>query len=150
MLSVKTPCHEESDMRRERYRHQLFLDKTLPEKLEALGSRPGATKSAIMAQAFAAWVEHLGASEIEGRFGVRLDRQQRAAERLEAKVDTLTELVGVFVQHQLTLVAHQTPFDADTAALGRERFARLLDVVERCGGIAELSSRGRAAEPEKE
>lgn len=137
-------------MRREKVRHQLFLDRKLSEKLEALGARPGATKSAVLAQAFGDWLEHLGASEIEGRFGARIDRLHRADDRLEQKIDTLTEMVGVFVQHQLTLVAHQPPFDAETSKLGRERFTRLLDVVERRAGIVELSPRGRAADHSKE
>lgn len=37
----------------------------------------------------------------------------------------------MFVQHQLTLVAHQPQFDEETATLGRERYARLIDIVER-------------------
>ena len=43
----------------------------------------------------------------------------RAAERLERKVDSLTEILGLFVQHQLTQVAHQPAFDPETAQLGR-------------------------------
>lgn len=137
-------------MRREKVRHQLYLDRKLSEKLEALGARPGATKSAVLAQAFGDWLEHLGASEIEGRFGARIDRLHRAHDRLEQKIDTLTEMVGVFIQHQLTLVVHQPPFDAETSKLGRERFTRLLDVVERRAGIVEISAREQTADSHRE
>lgn len=47
-------------------------------------------------------------------------------------------MVGVFVQHQLTLVAHQPTFDPETGRLGRERYGQLIDLVERrmaSGGI---------------
>ena len=60
------------------------------------------------------------------------------AGRLECKIDALTEPVGVFVQHQMTLVAHQPWFDEATSKLGQERFHRLIDLVERrmaLGGV---------------
>jgi hypothetical protein len=44
---------------------------------------------------------------------------------------TLLEMLGVFMQHQMTLVAHRPPFDEETDRLGRKRFRRLLEVVEK-------------------
>lgn len=121
-------------------RHQFYLPDALSEKLDALAAKPGASKTAILTNALTAWLERKGAQELDQRFGPRLDRQNRASERVERKLDALTELIGVFVQHQLTLVAHQPPFDEATARLGRERYLRLLDLVERrlgSGGTAQ-------------
>jgi hypothetical protein len=75
--------------------------------------------------------------EIDQRFGPRLDRQNRTAERLERRVDTLTEMLGLFVRHQLTLVAHQPSFDAETARLGRARYMAFIKLVEQRLGRAD-------------
>jgi len=55
-------------------RHQLFLPKPLSDRLEALAAKPGASKSAILADAVAAWLDRCGGSELDDRFGLRLDR----------------------------------------------------------------------------
>lgn len=125
-------------MQTRKARHQFYLPDDLSAKLDALASKPGASKTTILTDALSAWIERAGHKELDERFGPRLDRQSRAAERMERKVEALIELVGVFVQHQLTLVAHQPAFDADTGKLGRERYTRLLDLVERrmtSGGV---------------
>src|SRR3546814_19151806 len=71
-----------------------------------------------------------GATELDQRFGPRLDRQNRTTERLERKVDALTEMLGLFIRHQLTLVADQPTFDSDTARLGRTRYDSFMRLVE--------------------
>lgn len=125
-------------MQTRKTRHQFYLPDDLSAKLDALALKPGASKTTILTDALNAWIERAGHKELDERFGPRLDRQSRAADRVEHKVEALTELVGVFVQHQLTLVAHQPSFDAETGKLGRERYTRLLDLVERrmtSGGV---------------
>jgi predicted DNA-binding protein len=125
-------------MQTSKTRHQFYLPDELSQKLDALALKPGASKTAILTDALTAWIERAGHKELDERFGPRLDRQSRAAERVERKVEALTELVGAFVQHQLTLVAHQPPFDDETGQLGRDRYIRLIDLVERrmvSGGI---------------
>jgi predicted transcriptional regulator len=120
-------------------RHQFYLPDELSARLDALALKPGATKTAILTDALTSWIERAAHKELDERFGPRLDRQSRAAERIEQKLEALTELIGVFVQHQLTLVAHQPAFDEETGRLGRERYAHLIDLVERRmagGGIA--------------
>jgi hypothetical protein len=126
-------------MKNGKTRHQFYLPDSHTQRLNRLASRPGASKSAVVIAALDTLFEHEGAREVDERFGPRLDRQSRAAERTERKVDALTELVGVFVQHQLTMSAHQPAFDEATAQLGRLRFNQLLDLVEQRlarGGMA--------------
>lgn len=111
-------------------RHQFYLPDELSEKLEVMAGKPGTSKTAILTDALNAWFERQGAEEMDRRFGRRLDRQSRATERSERKLDALTELVGAFVQHQLSSTAHQPVYDEEAAHLGRDRFYKLLDIVE--------------------
>jgi prophage regulatory protein len=75
------------------------------------------------------------------------DRQSRVSERIERKLDMTTELLGVFVQYHLTLVAHQPQFDAETGRLGLDRYQRLFTLAERRIAKGEGTSliAGRAA-----
>lgn len=112
-------------------RHQFYLPDDLSEKLESLAAEPGSSKTAILTDAFRAWVERRGATELDERFGVRLDRLSRADEQLARKLDFVAEALGTFVQHQLTLVAHQPPFDTETGQLGLKRYRAFVDMVGR-------------------
>jgi hypothetical protein len=112
-------------------RHQFYLPDDLSEKLEALAADPGSSKTAILTDAFRAWLEHRGATELDERFGVRLDRLSRADERLEHKLDFVAEALGTFVQHQLTLLAHQPAFDQETGQLGLQRYRAFVEMVGR-------------------
>lgn len=126
-------------MKTSKSRHQFYLSDALSKKLEQLAARPGASKTAIMGDALTSWFEREGAQEIDARFGPRLDRQHRTAARTERKLDALTELLGVFIQYQMTLTAHQPSFDTETSKLGRERYTQMFDYVERrlkAGGLA--------------
>jgi hypothetical protein len=112
-------------------RHQFYLPDDLSEKLEALASEPGSSKTAILTDAFRAWLDRRAGNELDERFGIRLDRFSRANERLEHKLDFLAEALGTFVQHQLTLVAHQPPFESETTQLGLQRYRAFVEMVGR-------------------
>jgi predicted transcriptional regulator len=112
-------------------RHQFYLPDDLSEKLESLASEPGSSKTAILTDAFRAWLDRRGANELDERFGVGLDRLSRADEQLTKKLDFVAEALGTFVQHQLTLVAHQPPFDTETGQLGLKRYRSFLEMVGR-------------------
>ncbi len=110
-------------------RHQFYLPDELSEKLEALSARPGTSKTAILTDALNAWIDRRAGHELDQRFGVRLDRLSRGQERLENHVAIIAEALGVFIQHQLTLVAHQPPFDRETGQLGLKRYQAFTDLV---------------------
>lgn len=112
-------------------RHQFYLPDDLSEKLEALAGEPGSSKTDIMTDAFRAWLDRRGATELDEKFGVRLDRLSRDDEQLSRKLDFVAEALGTFVQHQLTLVAHQPPFDTETGQLGSKRYRSFLEMVGR-------------------
>lgn len=112
-------------------RHQFYLPDDLSEKLEALAAEPGSSKTAILTDAFRAWLERRGATELDERFGLRLDRLSKADEQLDRKLDFIAEALGTFVQHQLTLVAHHPPFETETGQLGLQRYRAFVETVGR-------------------
>lgn len=117
-------------MRTSNIRHQFYLPKALSEKLDKLTAEPGASKTSVMSDALTAWLARQGSQELDDRFGTRLDRMGRALDRAERKLDLAAELLGVFVQHQLTLTAEHPAFSQQAQALGRERFLQLVGLVE--------------------
>jgi hypothetical protein len=112
-------------------RHHVYLPDDLSAALDALGGASGTSKSAVVAAALRAWLDRRGASALEDKLGIRLDRLSRGQEALGSKLDFVSEALGTFVQHQLTLVAHQPDFTPEAAHLGRQRFRQFVDAVGR-------------------
>jgi predicted transcriptional regulator len=112
-------------------RHQFYLPDDLSEKLELMAKEPGSSKTAILTDALRAWFERRAANELDERFGIRLDRISQANERLERKLAFVAEALGTFVQHQLTVLAHQPPFDQETGQLGLKRYRSFVETVGR-------------------
>ena len=121
-------------------RHQVYLPDELSAALAALGGESGSSKSAVVASALRAWLDHRAGNAIDDRFGIRIDRVGRAQERVEHKLDYVAEALGTFVQHQLTLVAHQPTFTPETAHLGQQRYRAFVDAVGRKLARAERST----------
>ena len=113
----------------DRIRHQLFLTKELSERLEALASKPGATKSAILVDALTAWLNRRAASELEDKFGARLDRMTNAIGRIERDGHVLLETLALFVLIELTVNAPLPKGDDAARAVGRARFEEFVTRV---------------------
>ena len=118
-------------MQTSKIRHQFYLPYDLSRALEDLASKPGASKTAILSDALRAWLERKAGHELDERFGPRLDRQQRIAQRSETMPNAIAEMLDLFVAHQLTLTAHQPPFDIETGRLGRHRYQQFIDQIAR-------------------
>lgn len=118
-------------MQTAKIRHQFYLPDDLSRALDELASKPGASKTGILTDALRAWIERKAGNEIDERFGPRLDRQQRIAQRSEAMLGAIAEMLDLFVAHQLTLTAHQPPLDTETGQLGRQRYRQFIDQVAR-------------------
>jgi hypothetical protein len=100
----------------EKVRHQLFLPKPLSDRLEALAARPGATKSAILTDAVTAWLNRRGASELEDRFSIRLDRLTQAIGRVDRDTLVILETLALFIRFELSI---QAPLaESDSAGRG--------------------------------
>lgn len=115
----------------ERVRHQLFLPKPLSDRLEALAAKPGASKSAILADAVTAWLNRRGASELEDRFALRLDRMSNALGRLERDGNVVLETLALFIRFELAIQAPLAENDSAGRALARERFEAFVMQVGR-------------------
>ena len=123
--------HTGAAMKTFKTRHQFYLPDDLSEALDRLCASSGSSKTAVLTEGLKAVLERRAGHELDQRFGVRLDRMSRGQERLENKVDLLAEAFGTFVQHQLTMVAHQPPFDEETRQLGLKRYQAFIDIVGR-------------------
>ncbi|MDT8760592.1 CopG family transcriptional regulator [Sphingomonas psychrotolerans] len=115
----------------ERVRYQLFLPKATSDRLEALAAAPGATKSAILADAVTAWLNRRGASELEDHFALRLDRMSNALGRIERDGHVVLETLALFIRFELAIQAPLAENDAAGRALARERFEAFVKQVGR-------------------
>jgi predicted DNA-binding protein len=115
----------------ERVRHQLFLPKAVSDRLEALAAKPGATKSAILADAVTAWLNRRGVSELEDRFALRLERMSNALGRIERDGHVVLETLALFIRFELAIQAPLAENDVAGRALARERFEAFVMQVGR-------------------
>lgn len=114
-----------------RIRHQFMLNEPLSERLDALAARPGASKSAILADAVEAWLNRRGSNELDDRFGQRLDRLTGALARIERNTHVLIETLALFVRYELAIHAPLAETDHAGRAIARDRFAAFITQVSR-------------------
>lgn len=112
-------------------RHQLFLPPEVSTALEALAAAPGATKSAILADAVTAWLNRRAASELDERFALRLDRMSQQLGRIERDGQILLESLALFIHYQLTICPPIADSDSAARAIGRDRFNSFITQVGR-------------------
>ncbi|UUL82370.1 CopG family transcriptional regulator [Sphingomonas qomolangmaensis] len=103
----------------------------LSAKLDDLANKPGNSKTAILTEALRAWFDRKAINELDERFAPRMDRQQRILQRVENTLNITSEALDLFIQHQMTIMAHQPAFDTETAQLGRQRYQAFMDQVAR-------------------
>ena len=115
----------------DKIRHQLFLPKPLSDRLEAVAAKPGATKSAILEDAVTAWLNRRGASELEDRFSIRLDRLTRAIGRVERDSNVILETLALFIRFELAIQTPLAENDQAGRALGAKRFEAFVTQVGR-------------------
>lgn len=132
-------------MKTKRVRYQLFLPEDLAHRFEALASKPGASKSAILVDALTAWLNRQAASELENRFSQRLDRMSMALGRIERDGHVLLESLALFVRYELMVQAPLPEADEAARAVGRDRFNAFVTRV----GEALASGQRTLAAPSK-
>jgi predicted transcriptional regulator len=114
-----------------RTRHQFMLGDALSQRLDDLAARPGATKSAIVADAVDAWLNRRGSNELDDRFGHRMDRLTTTLGRIERNTHILIETLALFVRYELAIHAPLAETDHAGRAIARERFAAFVNQVSR-------------------
>jgi len=108
-----------------------MLDAALSRRLDDLAARPGATKSAIIADAVDAWLNRRGSNELDDRFGHRLDRLTTALGRIERNTHVLIETLALFVRYELAIHAPLAENDHAGRAIARDRYAAFVSQVSR-------------------
>ena len=114
-----------------RTRHQFMLSDALSQRLDDLAARPGATKSAIVADAVDAWLNRRGSNELDDRFGHRMDRLTTSLGRIERNTHILIETLALFVRYELAIHAPLADNDQAGRAIARERFAAFITQVSK-------------------
>ena len=139
--------------RRDQVRYQLFLPKDVARRFEALAAAPGTSKSSILAAALTAFLNLRGASEIEERLALRLDRISKQLGRIERDGHIGLESQGLFIRYMLTVNAplaeegdgNWQDFLADTRPTPEEVVTGLRDAETRSRwlneALTELSAR---------
>lgn len=115
--------------KRDLVRHQLFLPRDVSDRLEALAAKPGATKSSLLAAAVTAFLDRRGTSELDERFGLRLDRISNQLARIERNGHIEIESLALFIRYMLTVNAPLPEEDEASRAIGRDRFAAFVTRV---------------------
>ena len=110
-------------------RYQLFLPKPLSDRFEAIAARPGTTKSAILVDALTAWLNRRGTSELEDRFGIRLDRMTASIGRIERDNHIQIETEALLVRYVLAVLPPLAENDQAGRALAAKRFEAFIAQV---------------------
>ena len=118
-------------MKPARIRHQFLLDSELSQKLDQLSRDPSATKSAIVAKAVQSFIDRRGESELDRRYGKRLDRLSRDLDHIRRDTEMILESLALFIRFSITLHAHTQVPDKATQAVAQERFQKFVEQVGR-------------------
>ena len=113
-------------------RHHLYLDDFLTEELDRLASKPGSSKSGIVADALQAYLARGATREVDAVLKARLDRFARIVARIERNQDVLLETLALYVRWQLTVTAPLPDSEQAAArAAGEARFQSFIDQLSR-------------------
>jgi hypothetical protein len=115
--------------RSDQVRYQLFLPRAVSERFEQLAAAPGASRSKLLAAAVDAWLNRRGASELDERFALRLDRISNQLARIERDGHVGIESLALFIRYMLTVNAPLAEEDEVLRAIGRDRFAAFVTRV---------------------
>lgn len=112
-------------------RHNIRLDAEITAELDALATKPGASKAAIITDAVRHYLRHRGARDIDEALKIRLDRLSRENGLIRRDIQILIESLALFVRLYLTFNAHSPIPDKATQAVARERFQQFIEQVGR-------------------
>jgi hypothetical protein len=115
-----------------RTRLNLFIEHEHAQRLEALATMKGLSKSAIIAAALAAFLAPESGDQREAIIAKRLDRLSRQFDKHERDQNILIETLALFVRYYLTVsIPVPEAQQAAARAQGRARFARFIEQLGR-------------------
>lgn len=113
-------------------RHHLYLDDELTVTLNALASKPGSSKSAIVADALRGYLARRGAKELDDLLKVRLDRVTTQLGRVERDIQILLESLALFIRYEFTVTAPLPEAEQVAArAVAQDRYQAFIEQVGR-------------------
>ncbi len=113
-------------------RHNLYFDSDLSRRLDLLAAKPGSSKSAIIEDAFRAYLDQRGASELIDRLAPRLDKLSTQLNRIERSQRVLVESLALYIRFHFSVLPPLS--DADQTAgrmLAQERYQAFIEQVGR-------------------
>ena len=112
--------------------HHLYLDDELIAKLDALASKPGSSKSAIVSDALRGYLARRGAKELDDLLKVRLDRVTTQLGRMERDIQILLESLALFVRYEFTVTAPLPEGEQAAArAVAQDRYQAFIEQIGR-------------------
>ncbi len=126
-------------------RHQFLLPKATSDRLVELARKGGVTKSDILAQALSYWLDRKGVSELDERFGRRLDRLANSLDRLVRDSHIELETLALFIRYELAIHPPLAESDQAGRAAGSLRFEAFLNQVARQVGKGKRTLEGGEA-----
>ena len=130
----------------QKIRHQFLLAKPVSDKLIELAGKRGVTKSDILAQALGYWLDRKGVSELDERFGRRLDRLADSLDRLVRDSHIELETLALFIRYELAIHPPLAETDHVGRAAGSMRFEAFLNQVARQVGKGRRTLEGGEAQ----
>lgn len=115
-----------------RTRLNLFIEHEHAQRLEALATMKGLSKSAIIAAALAAFLAPESGDQREAIIAKRLDHLSRQFDKLERDQNILIETLALYVRYYLTVsIPVPEAQQAAARAQGRARFAQFVEQLGR-------------------
>ncbi len=118
-------------MKPRKVRHQLFLSAEDSARLARMAAASGRARSAILQEAFTAYLLRRNAPSKEDGFEAALARLERRAERVQRNVGLQWEILARLMRHQMQFASGLPPPDRSQLAAANEFFERILDEISR-------------------
>ncbi|MFT3997701.1 MAG: CopG family transcriptional regulator [Asticcacaulis sp.] len=110
-------------------RHHLYLDDDLTTELEILAAKPGASKSAIVADALRQYMRNRGGNEQEQALRQRLDKISQQNRTLIRDMEIVTQTLSQFVHIYLLMTANLPSPDATGRQIADARYDKFANMV---------------------
>ena len=113
-------------------RHDVYLDEDLSRRLNEMAAKPGSSKSAILSAALKAYLDSLGANQVDQLLQTRLNRFGGRLERIERDQRVVVQTLAEFVRHHFLISAPVPDHElASRRAQAEARYQAFIDTVGR-------------------
>jgi Arc/MetJ family transcription regulator len=110
-------------------RHHLYLDDELTTELELLASKPGASKSSIVADALRQYLRHRGGNPHEVAIARRLDKLSQQNAKMQRDMDVLFEALTRFIRTYMLMTGNLPSPDDAARTRANVRYNQFIDAM---------------------